>query len=205
MVEKGESPATMERRRPEATPAIPPDFLQSRPGRLLSGICHQIRWHIRPVPSRNDMPIPEQLISQIYGELYALDDTEDPVYRSDGVPHCGLTIKVDVHCPKFIGHDRSLLLREVERRLQWFFAHEPLVRPSIADRAVQDMRGYWEGVEAEVPTGPELLGSLVLTSANCFPDSRYESWYSLPKAVANWDLSAEFDEGYTIHNLSFDG
>ena len=148
------------------------------------------------------MPIPEQLISEIYGALYALDDTEYPVYRSDSIPNCKC---IDVHCPKSLEHDSSLLLREVERRLQWFFAHEPLVRPAIADRAVQDMRGYWVGVEAEVPTGAELLASLELTNVNCFPDSRYESWYSLPEAVANWDLTAEFDEGYTIHNLNFDG
>ena len=55
------------------------------------------------------------------------------------------------------------------------------VRPANADRAVQDMRGYWLEMEAEVPSGPDLLGSLVLTGANCFHDSTYEGWYSLPE------------------------
>ena len=147
----------------------------------------------------------DQLISEVYGELYALADTEYPVYRSDGIRHCGLMVSIDVHCPRALVGDRKSLLREVERRLQWFFDHEPLVRAAIADRAVKDMRDYWLGVGAEVPSGLDLLGSLVLTGANCFHDSTYETWYSLPEPVDHLDLSAVFDEGGAIHQVNFDG
>jgi hypothetical protein len=151
------------------------------------------------------MAIHDPLLSEIYGELYALADTEYPVYRSDGIGHCGVMVRIDVHCPLSLVGDRSRLLREVERRLQWFFDNEPLVRPAIADRAVRDMRDYWLGVEAEVPSGPGLLGSLVLTGANFFQGSRYESWYSLPEPVDHLDLSAVFDEGGVIRHVNFDG
>jgi hypothetical protein len=158
-----------------------------------------------PTSLRSDMDNSDQLISEIYGELYALADTEYPVYRSDGIRHCGLMVPIDVHCPLSLVGDRSSLLREVERRLQWFFDHEPVVRLAIADRVVRDMRDYWLGVGAEVPSGLDLLGSLVLTDANCFQDSRYESWYSLPEPVDHLDLSAVFDEGFVIHDVNFDG
>ena len=151
------------------------------------------------------MAIHDQLISEIYGELYALADTEYPVYRSDGIGHCGVMVAIDVHCPLALVGDRSGLLFEVERRLQWFFDNEPLVRPAIADRAVRDMSDYWLGVEAEVPSGPDLLGALVLTGANCFQGSRYESWYALPEPVDHLDSSAVFDEGLVIHEVNFDG